>query len=103
MYRIDLYVPETHLEVVKSAMFEAGAGRIGDYDYCCWQISGKGQFRALDGSNPYLGEKGKIEKIIEFKVELICIPELIEKVIKALIESHPYETPAYQIIEATTL
>jgi hypothetical protein len=103
IYRIEFYVPETHLEIVKNAMFKAGAGKIGNYDCCSWQVAGDGQFKALEGSDPYLGKIGKIEKVKEFKVELVCSRELIEKTVKALIDSHPYETPAYQIIEAFIL
>ena len=62
MYSLVFYVPETHLEVVKEAVFLAGAGAIGDYDHCCWQAKGQGQFRPLEGSHPHLGTKDCIEK-----------------------------------------
>lgn len=61
MYKLSFFVPASHLETVKSALFEAGAGRIGDYDSCCWQTEGTGQFRALADSAPYLGQKGRVE------------------------------------------
>ena len=96
MYKIEFYVPETHLEKVKNAMFEAGGGKIGNYDRCCWQIEGIGQFRPLEGSNPFSGTQGAMEKDPEWKVEMVCDDPLIEAVIAALLESHPYETPAYQ-------
>ena len=57
MYRINFYVPETHLEIVKDALFQAGAGKIGHYDHCCWQTKGTGQFRPLDSSSPHIGKK----------------------------------------------
>ena len=53
LYKIELYVPESHLTAVKTAMFEAGAGRVGNYDLCAWQTRGEGQFRPLDGSRPF--------------------------------------------------
>ena len=53
MYKIEFYVPESHLEAVKRAMFGAGAGKIGNYDSCCWQIKGLGEFRPLEGATPY--------------------------------------------------
>ena len=53
MYKIEFYTPESHLETVKKAMFEAGAGHLENYDCCCWQTRGIGQFRPLEGSNPY--------------------------------------------------
>ena len=77
-------------------MFEAGGGKIGNYDRCCWQIEGIGQFRPLEGSNPFSGTQGAMEKDPEWKVEMVCEDTLIEAVIAALLESHPYETPAYQ-------
>ena len=94
-FKLEFYVPETHLEEVKTALFEAGAGRIGDYDCCCWETRGQGQFRSLDGSKPFIGELGRIETVIEYKVEMVCAVELIENVIKVLRETHPYEEPAY--------
>lgn len=98
--KLEVYVPETHLEQVKSALFEAGAGRIGDYDSCCWQTCGTGQFRALEGSNPFIGSQGQVEKVQEWKLELVCAPARIEAVIAALKKAHPYETPAYQYWKA---
>ena len=69
--RIDVYVPESHAEAVKRAMFEAGAGTIGNYDCCCFQTVGRGQFRPLDGSSPFLGAKGRVEQVTEWKLEMI--------------------------------
>ena len=96
MYKIEFYVPESGLEKVKNAMFQAGAAVIGNYDCCAWQIKGEGQFRPLEGSKPFIGETNKIEKIPEYKVELVCPDDKIKEVIAALKASHPYETPAYQ-------
>ncbi|SUG40496.1 NIF3 1 [Pseudomonas aeruginosa] len=70
MYKLCFYVPESHLDVVKQAVFAAGGGRIGAYDSCCWQSLGQGQFRPLDGSQPYLGQVGQVEHVAEWKVEL---------------------------------
>ncbi len=94
--RIDVYVPETHAELVKNAMFEAGAGKIGNYERCCFQFCGGGQFRPLNGSNPYLGSAGCEEHVTEWKLEMICPEEQIRDVIAALRKAHPYETPAFQ-------
>lgn len=95
-YKLEIYVPETHAEAVKKAIFDAGAGQIGNYDSCCWQTSGVGQFRPLAGSNPFLGTAGVAEKVDEIKLELICRSDLISTVIGALKQAHPYETPAFQ-------
>ena len=97
MYKICYFVPETYLEKTKQALFNIGAGCIGDYDSCAWQCRGQGQFRPLDGSDPFLGAKGELEAVDEFKVELVCSDDLIRQVVVALKEAHPYEEPAYEI------
>ncbi|MFJ4429651.1 NGG1p interacting factor NIF3 [Pseudomonas sp. NPDC089395] len=97
MYKLAFFVPASHVDVVKAAVFAAGGGRIGDYDHCAWQTLGQGQFRPLDGSQPYLGEAGQVEVVEEWKVELVVADELIVQVVAALKHSHPYETPAYEV------
>ncbi len=99
MYKLCFYVPESDLEKVKSAVFAAGAGRIGNYDSCCWQTRGQGQFRPLEGSTPYLGQINKIESVEEYKVELVFKKELLKPIITALKSAHPYEEPAFDVIE----
>ncbi len=79
-------------------MFEAGAGRIGDYDRCAWQTLGEGQFRPLEGSAPYLGQEGQVEKASEYKVEMVCASELVDAVVAAIKLAHPYEEVAYSVI-----
>jgi len=91
------FVPESHVEQVKSAVFAAGAGRIGAYEQCSWQVLGHGQFRPLDGSQPFIGRGGVVEQVQEWKVELVVADELIQHVVAALKQSHPYETPAYEV------
>lgn len=98
LLKIEFYVPETHLEQVKGAMFSVGAGRVGDYDCCAWQTLGQGQFRPLEGSNPFLGNHGQVESVNEFKVEMVCTLELKAAVIAALKSAHPYEEVAYCVI-----
>jgi len=98
MYKLNFFVPESHLESVKAALFAAGAGKIGDYDSCCWQTLGTGQFRGLEGSDPFVGSKGGIEQVAEFKVELVCEDSLIRDVVAALKQAHPYEEPAYDVL-----
>ena len=103
MYQLCFYVPESHLEIVKTALFNEGAGQCGDYDCCSWETKGHGQFRPLDGSIPFVGEKNKIEKLQEFKVEMVCQEKYIKAVIAKLIDVHPYETPAYSVFKISTL
>ncbi|AGZ36779.1 NGG1p interacting factor NIF3 [Pseudomonas sp. SWI6] len=97
MYKLAFFVPASHLEVVKAAVFAEGGGRIGDYDHCAWQTLGQGQFRPLDGSQPFLGQTGQVEVVEEWKVELVVDDDLIAQVVAALKQSHPYETPAYEV------
>ncbi len=97
MYKLCFYVPENATELVKNAVFEAGAGKIGDYDSCCWQTLGTGQFRPLENSNPYIGQKGQVESVTEFKVEMVCDDQFIKAAIEALKKAHPYEEPAFDV------
>jgi len=97
VYKLAFFVPASHVEVVKAAVFAAGGGRIGDYDHCAWQTLGQGQFRPLDGSQPFLGQTGQVEVVEEWKVELVVADNLIAQVVAALRQSHPYETPAYEV------
>ncbi|MFY1666941.1 NGG1p interacting factor NIF3 [Pseudomonas sp. Pseu.R1] len=97
MYKLAFFVPPSHVEQVKSALFAAGAGRIGAYDSCSWQVLGQGQFRPLDGSQPFIGQAGQVETVDEWKVELVVADELIQQAVAALKNTHPYETPAYEV------
>jgi hypothetical protein len=99
MFHISFYVPLDHKEKVKEAMFAAGAGRIGNYAECCFEVRGIGQFRPLSGSRPFVGKDGEVEFVTEVKIELVCEKESLEASIDALKKSHPYETPAYYVIE----
>ncbi|MGP1615890.1 MAG: hypothetical protein ACTS5Y_12660 [Pollutimonas bauzanensis] len=103
MYKLGVYVPASHLEPLKAALFAAGAGRIGNYDSCCWQTPGQGQFRALEGSAPYLGQQGKVEIVEEYRVELVFDEGLLTQVIAALRAAHPYEEPAFDVVKLVTL
>lgn len=97
MYKLAFFVPASHVEVVKAAVFAAGGGRIGGYEHCAWQTLGQGQFRPMAGSQPFLGQAGEVEQVDEWKVELVVADELIAQVVTALKLSHPYETPAYEV------
>jgi len=97
MFKICVFVPEDAAEQVKQAMFEAGAGKIGDYDCCCWQVPGQGQFRPLEGSSPFIGEQDRIETVAELRIEMVCADEYIKHVVAAMKTAHPYEEPAYDV------
>jgi len=103
MYKICFYAPDNAVEIVKQALFAAGAGRIGNYDSCCWQVLGSGQFRPLENSNPAIGKTGKVETVSEYRVEMVCEDKIIKDVIEALRQSHPYEEPAYDVLKLEDL
>ena len=98
MYKLCFYVPDTHVEAVKEAMFEAGAGRIGDYRRCAWQVEGQGQFEPLPGSQPFIGETHTLEILREFRVEMVCDDACLHDVVAALRAAHPYEEPAFDVL-----
>jgi hypothetical protein len=95
MFQLIIYVPEDFCESVKAALFAAGAGKMGAYDSCAWQVLGSGQFRPLKGSKPFIGQESQIEIVRELKVEMLCSEEFLPAALKALKDSHPYETPAF--------
>jgi len=97
MYQIVVYIPESHVEPVKAALFAAGAGKVGDYDSCAWQTLGLGQFRPLDGSAPFIGQTGEVETVDEYRVELVCEKAVLKVAVEAMIAAHPYEEPAYSV------
>ncbi|WP_323135119.1 NGG1p interacting factor NIF3 [Methylophaga sp. OBS4] len=103
LLKLVFFVPESHKEVVKQAIFAAGAGRYEGYDCCSWETQGQGQFRPLTGSQPFIGEQDKVEIVPEFRVETICPESQIKTILEALIAAHPYETPAYEVWSVKTL
>ena len=102
MYKIGVYVPESHLETVKEAMFAKGGGRYSKYDRCSWQVAGTGQFRPSVDADPFVGTPGELEKILEYRVEMICEDEAVREVIEVMLAAHPYEEPAYDIVKIKT-
>jgi len=98
MYKLTVYIPEAHLEPVKEALFAAGAGRYAAYDRCCWQVLGQGQFRPLEGSDPFVGQTGVLERVPEYRVEMLCADEALDRVTRALRAAHPYEEPAFDFV-----
>jgi len=97
LYKLCFYVPEAQAESVKDAVFAAGAGRIGNYDRCCFEVSGAGQFRPLDGSRPFIGQRGQTERVTELRVEMICEASCLANALQALRGAHPYEEPAIDV------
>ncbi|MGV6810092.1 MAG: NGG1p interacting factor NIF3 [bacterium] len=99
MYSLIFYVPESHCEYVKLAVFATGAGSLGNYEHCAWQVLGQGQFRPQAGSQPFLGKTDQLTVVNEYRVEMICAPSYLKAAILALKAHHPYEEPAYSVIK----
>ena len=91
------YVPIAHAQNVRNALFEAGCGNIGNYDCCSHNTDGIGTFRAMEGCSPFCGSIGNIHNEPETRIETIIPAYLKNKAISAILESHPYEEPAYDI------
>jgi hypothetical protein len=98
VYKLCFYVPVSHLELVKAAVFATGAGQVGDYDSCSWQVLGMGQFRPLAGSTPFLGQQDELAQIDEYRVEMVCAAQYVKAAIMALQAAHPYEEPAWDVV-----
>ncbi|MCB0421167.1 MAG: hypothetical protein KDD61_09225 [Bdellovibrionales bacterium] len=103
MFVICFYVPKAKSAQVKEAMFQAGAGQIGLYSHCAFEVQGVGQFKPLTGSMPAIGQIDSLEYVEEVKVEMACQSEKIHEVISAMKAAHPYEEVAFHIIRSVDL
>lgn len=99
MFKLVFYVPVPQVEEVKEAIFAIGAGKLGNYSHCAWQVLGQGQFKPLAGSQPFIGSANSLEVVDEFRVEILVEEDLIKEAITALKQAHPYEEPAYEVIK----
>ena len=97
MYKLCFLVPEASCEAVKAALFAVGVGQSGNYDHCCWQTLGDGQFRPLAGSQPHIGTQDKLSTVREYKVECQVADDKLETAIQALHQAHPYEEPIIDV------
>lgn len=97
LLKLVTFIPDDHLARVSEALFNAGAGVIGNYDRCGFSVTGTGSFRAGEGTNPYVGQRGKTHSEKEVRFETILFSHLKNAVIKALLETHPYEEVAYDL------
>ena len=98
LLKLVTYIPDKHLETVRSALFSAGAGEIGNYDQCSYSSNGSGTFRGNQISTPFVGEKGILHTEPEIKLETIFPRHLASRILQALTASHPYEEVAYDLI-----
>lgn len=97
LQKLVTFVPTDHKEKVMEALFEAGAGKIGNYSNCSYYLEGTGTFQPNDNAKPFIGESGKMEFVEEVRLEVIYPAHLSSAVIRKLKEAHPYETPAYDV------
>lgn len=102
LYKIVVFVPEESAEKVREALCSAGAGHIGNYSDCTFMVQGTGTFKPLEGSNPYIGSRGNIERVGELRIETIVSETNLRKTIEAMIEAHPYEEVAYDVYPLKT-
>lgn len=95
LLKLVTFVPSEHIEKVRSALFKAGCGNIGNYDSCSYAVEGLGTFRAGEGTNPYCGNIGELYSEPEIRLETILPSFKMNEVMKTLIQAHPYEEPAF--------
>jgi hypothetical protein len=96
-YKLIVFVPVDYAEKVREAIHAAGGGKMGNYSHCSFSSRGTGRFKPEKGAHPAFGKKGKLEKIKEEKIEILCDEKIIKKVIAAMKKAHPYEKPAYDV------
>lgn len=96
-HKLVWFVPEEALERTRDAVFRAGAGRIGDYERCSWYTRGEGTFVGGESSDPTVGERGREERVAEFRVETVVPAERARAVVAALLDAHPYEEVAFDL------
>src|SRR5699024_10993094 len=97
LMKFSVYVPESHAETVRDAMAAEGAGHIGEYSHCTFQTNGKGTFKPLEGTDPFIGEQNQLTRVEEIKMETIAPENILDRLVQAVVEHHPYEEPAYDI------
>ncbi|MDC3180590.1 NGG1p interacting factor NIF3 [Gammaproteobacteria bacterium] len=98
MKSLIFYVPISHTEAVKEAIFDAGGGRVGHYSHCSWQTLGTGQFIPSHAADPSIGEVSQVSAVEEMRVEIMIEAHQQEACEAALKLSHPYETPVYYFL-----
>lgn len=97
--KIIVFAPVGDADRVRDALTSAGAGAIGDYDSCTFTTRGEGRFRPLDGASPAVGQVGSLERVEEVRIEAVCARHLRASAVAAMLASHPYEEPAYDVVE----
>ena len=96
--KLEIFIPETHLAQLQTALQSVDAGHIGNYDSCISYSKVIGTWRPLDNANPYMGKRGEITQQPELKVEVRILSKNLDQTLSAIKDIHPYETPVINII-----
>ena len=96
--KLEIFIPESHLSVLRSALQSVGAGLLGNYDSCLAYSRVTGSWRPLHGSHPYLGTEGEVTDAEEIKVEVNILAGDLERTLNAIYEAHPYEESLVNVI-----
>ncbi len=102
-YKLVIYVPLTHSDIVRDAIGNAGGGKIGNYSFCSFSGIGKGRFMPLEGSRPYIGDTNILEVVEEERIEVTVNEGALDDVIQAMKTVHPYEEIAYDVYKLEDL
>ncbi|XEC96833.1 Nif3-like dinuclear metal center hexameric protein [Paenibacillus tarimensis] len=97
LYKLVVYVPKAHHDNVLEAIWRAGAGEIGGYSRCSFNVEGTGTFMPGEGTDPYIGKQAKLERVEEIRVETVVPSGIHRRVVQAMIKAHPYEEVAYDL------
>ncbi|MDO5701643.1 MAG: hypothetical protein Q4P36_09285 [Bowdeniella nasicola] len=103
MIVIVCFAPEEAADTVRAALARAGAGAIGEYTACSFTSPGEGRFTPSAGAHPAIGQAGTAEVVAEVRIECVCTRDRAGVAVRAMLEAHPYEEPAYHCYEALTL
>jgi dinuclear metal center YbgI/SA1388 family protein len=102
-YKLVTFIPEDSFEKVRDALYAKGAGKYKNYSHSGFYQQGEGTFKPLENSNPYLGQKNRLNEVKEYRFETIAAPEDLDKLIKTLLKVHPYEEPAWDLYQLENL
>ncbi len=102
-YKLVTFVPDQHADRLRAALSAAGAGVIGDYTHCSFNMTGEGTFYGGASTQPVIGQAGRLERVAELRIEMVCSAAVVKQVIAALRQAHPYQEPAFDLYRVETL
>ena len=102
-YKVVVTVPENEADKLREAFGNAGGGKVGNYTHCSFSVKGTGRFLPIEGANPAIGQVGKLEEVIEERIEITCNSDSIEAVVAAIRKAHSYEEPAIDVCKLEEL